>query len=194
MAKKHKGLSFYQKEKLITNARIASAASWLFIIGVAVLLAFFVVTTLGIQTTVIGNSMEPTLFNGQVVFLDRVAYSIFSPGRGDVVAFRPNGNLNAHYSVKRVMGVPGDTVEIKGGILYINGESEEELFDDQIADPGVAAEPIVLGDDEFFVMGDNCNSSEDSRSANLGNVRREHIVGRAWLHMAGGDSGIGRVR
>ncbi len=158
------------------------------------LLAFFCVSLYGIQTTVVGNSMEPSLFNGQVLFLDRAVYAIFSPQYGDVVAFRPNGNTNAHFSVKRVLGVPGDTVEIKGGVFYRNGERQDGLFDDQIADPGVAGDPVLLGEDEYFVMGDNCNSSEDSRSANLGNVKKEHIVGKAWLHMAGGEAGIGRVK
>lgn len=157
------------------------------------LLAYFFVVTLGIKTTVIGTSMEPSLYNGQVVFLNRVIYNLIAPKRGDVVAFLPNGNSNAHLSVKRVIGVPGDRIEIKDGILFLNNEAENEMFDDMISDPGIASEEIVLGDDEFFLMGDNCNSSEDSRSANLGLVDRKHITGKAWFHMAGGDTGIGFV-
>ena len=191
---KHKGLSFYRKEKRVTREMFANLMSWIFMVFLGVLLAYFLIVTMGIRTTVIGSSMEPSLYNGQVVFLNRIIYNIVAHKRGDVVAFLPNGNLNAHYSIKRVVGVPGDTVEISDGILYLNGEAKNEMFDDMILDAGVASEKITLQDNEFFVMGDNCNSSEDSRSANLGNVQREHIEGKAWFHMAGGDLGLGFVR
>jgi signal peptidase I len=194
MAKRRGGLSFYQREKRVSNQKIAAVFSYIFLTAAAVLLAYFLVFTMGIQTTVIGSSMEPALYNGQVVFLNRVVYNIKSPDFGDVIAFLPNGNQNAHYSVKRVVGVPGDQIQIVNGILYRNGDKEDEFFDDQIADAGVAADPVTLGEDEYFVMGDNCNSSEDSRSPKLGNVKKEHIVGQAWLHLAGGNEGIGRVR
>ena len=194
MSRKHKGLSFYQKEKTITNERLALFASYLFMVFLGALLAGFFVYTMGMKTTVIGTSMEPSLYNGQVIFLNRVVYNVLSPGRGDIVAFLPNGNSNAHLSVKRVVAVPGDTVEIRDGILFLNGEAKNEMFDDMISDAGVASEPITLKDNEFFLMGENCNSSEDSRSANLGNVKKEHIAGKAWFHMAGGDTGIGFVQ
>ena len=191
---KHKGLSFYKKEKRFTKEILKNVASWIFMMFLGVLLAYFLIFTLGIRTTVIGSSMEPSLYNGQVVFLNRIIYNIVAPKRGDVVAFYPNGNINAHYSIKRVVGVPGDTIEISDGILYLNGEARNEMFDDMILDAGVASEKITLQTDEFFVMGDNCNASEDSRSANLGNVQREHIGGKAWFHMAGGDLGLGFVQ
>ena len=194
MARRYNGLSFYQRKKLISSEKISEAASWIFIVALAVLLAFFLVFTLGMRTTVIGTSMETSLHNGQVVFLNRVVYNILQPSRGDVIAFRPNGNANAHYSVKRVVAVPGDTVQIMNGVLYLNGEPQDEMFDDQIADAGVAEDLMKLGEDEYFVMGDNCNSSEDSRSVNLGNIKKEYIVGKVWFHMAGGDDGIGRVK
>ncbi len=194
MARRYNGLSFYQRKKLISSEKISEAASWIFIVALAVLLAFFLVFTLGMRTTVIGTSMETSLHNGQVVFLNRVVYNILQPSRGDVIAFRPNGNVNAHYSVKRVVAVPGDTVQIMNGVLYLNGEPQDEMFDDQIADAGVAEDLMKLGEDEYFVMGDNCNSSEDSRSVNLGNIKKEYIVGKVWFHMAGGDDGIGRVK
>ncbi len=193
MARKHKGLSFYRKEKTITNERLAAFASYLFMVFLGALLAYFFVYTLGLKTTVIGTSMEPSLYNGQVIFLNRVVYNIIPPKRGDIVAFLPNGNTNAHYSVKRVVAVPGDTVEIRNGIFFLNGEAQNDMFDDMISDAGIASEPLKLNDNEYFLMGDNCNSSEDSRTANLGAVKREHISGKAWFHMAGGDTGIGFV-
>ncbi len=191
---KHRGLSFYKKEKKITNEKLALFMSWLFMVFLGTLLAYFFVYTLGIKTTVIGTSMEPSLYNGQVVFLNRVVYNLVAPKRGDVVAFLPNGNANAHISVKRVVGVPGDRIEIKDGILYLNNEPQSDMFDDMISDPGIAADEILLSEDEFFLMGDNCNSSEDSRAASLGSVKRKHITGKAWFHMAGGDTGIGFVQ
>ncbi|SKB73829.1 signal peptidase I [Lachnospiraceae bacterium] len=193
MVRRYNGLSFYQRKKLISGEKISEAMSWIFIVAVAILLAFFLVFTMGMRTTVIGTSMEPALYNGQVVFLNRVVYNILQPSRGDVIAFRPNGNVNAHYSVKRVVAVPGDKVQILDGVLYLNGERQDDMFDDLIADAGVADDLITLEEDEYFVMGDNCNSSEDSRSVNLGNVKKDYIVGKVWLHMAGGDKGIGRV-
>lgn len=191
---KHKGLSFYNRKSRITNEKVARVFSWIFWIVSGALLAWFFVYTLGLKTTVIGSSMEPSLYNGQVVFLNRVVYNIITPNRGDIVAFLPNGNLNAHLSIKRVIGVPGDTIVIRDGIMYLNGESQTDMFDDMILDPGLASEEIKLGDNEFFLMGDNCNSSEDSRSANLGSVKKDQIEGKAWFHMAGGDTGIGFVQ
>ncbi len=192
MAKKHTGLSFYQKEKTVSKKKLSEALSLVFLALVAVFLAYVFVTSLGIRVNVPGNSMEPSLYNGQLIFIDRVIYNLSAPKFGDVVVFKPNGNQNSISYVKRVVAVPGDTVEIKNGMLYRNGEPED-LFSDRIADAGLASEKITLDVDEFFVMGDNVNSSEDSRSANIGNVLREEIDGKAWFHMAGGSSGIGRV-
>ncbi|MBR5376656.1 MAG: signal peptidase I, partial [Lachnospiraceae bacterium] len=95
--------------------------------------------------------------------------------------------------VKRVVGVPGDSVQIMNGMLFLNGQAQPDLFHDSIADPGMIAQELTLGTDEYFVMGDNCNSSEDSRTANIGNVRRESIIGKAWFHMAGGKEGLGMI-
>ncbi len=187
-------LTFYHREGRLSAGKIASVFSWTFTCLAAVLLGWFCVYTMGIRTSVIGSSMEPSLYNSQTVLINRVIYSLLQPSRGDVIVFRPNGNLNSHYYVKRVIGVPGDKIKITNGILYLNGEAQNELFTDKIADPGVASDTITIGDDEYFCMGDNCNNSEDSRSANLGNIRKEHIVGQAWLHMAGGSEGIGRVK
>ncbi len=180
------GLVFYEKKKLITAKGIYAVLSWSAII-IGAVYAF------GVRTTVIGDSMEPTLVNGQEIMINRLIYNIFEPGQGDVIVFKPNGNENAHTYVKRVVGVPGDTVRIMNGILYVNGEPTD-LFSDNIANPGTAALDLKLGEDEFFVMGDNPNSSDDSRNANIGNVKLETIIGKAWFHMAGGTEGLGRIR
>ena len=91
-----------------------------------------------------------------------------------------------------MVAVPGDIVRISDGVLYVN-DDEVDRYSDAIADAGIAADELTLGEDEFFVMGDNPNSSEDSRSANIGPVLRSQIDGKAWLHMAGGGMGIGRI-
>ena len=193
MAKKKSGLSFIQKEKKFSNETITEIISWIGIFIFAVFLAYVAVRALGTRIIIAGDSMEPALYNRQVVYVDKVSYSLKAPGRGDVAVFTPNGNRNQLYSVKRVVAIPGDTVRISGGVLYVNGD-EENRYTDAIADAGIAADEVTLGEDEFFVMGDNPNSSEDSRSANIGPVLRSQFEGKAWLHMAGGGMGIGRIR
>lgn len=142
----------------------------------------------------VGNSMESTLYNGQEVLIDRVIYSFSSPKEGNVVVFLPNGNENSHYYIKRIIGVPGDKIVIRDGVLYKNGDAVLDYFSQSIADPGIAVNEIRLAEDEYFVMGDNCNSSEDSRSANVGAVNLNTIKGKVWFHMAANDEGIGLVR
>lgn len=161
---------------------------------IAAFLAFVIVYFVGIRTSVIGVSMEPALYNGQGILINRFAYKLANPRAGDVVVFLPNGNQNTHYYVKRVVAGPGETVQIREGILYVNGKAVEDDTYDLIADAGIAEHEIKLGNDEYFVMGDNCNSSEDSRSGNIGPVSRDDIVGKAWFKMAGGGSNMGLVK
>lgn len=190
---RRKGLTFYQKKKKLNMVLIKEIASWIFWMCVSAFLAIVLVYCIGMKTSVIGSSMEPCLYNGQEIFLNRLVYRVSSPKVGDVVVFQPNGNEKAHYYVKRVVAVPGDTVYIKGGILYVNGETQEDYFDDKIAEPGLAENEIKLGDDEYFVIGDNCNNSEDSRSANIGNIQKKYIIGKAWFRMAAQDSALGLI-
>jgi signal peptidase I len=190
---KRKGLTFYQKKKKLNIALIKEIFSWIFWIFASVLLAVVAVYCIGMQTSVIGSSMEPSLYSGQNIFLDRIIYKVSSPKQGDVIVFLPNGNEKSHYYVKRVVGVPGDELYIKGGVLYVNDEAVEEYFNDKIAEPGLLDSKVILDEDEYFVIGDNCNSSEDSRSANIGTVNKSYIIGKAWFKMASGDSNIGFV-
>lgn len=190
---RNKGLSFYRRRKKISSSMVKEIASWIFGICIAILFAFVIVFSIGMQTSVIGVSMEPVLCNGQKILINRFIYIIASPRKGDVVVFLPNGNQNTHYYVKRVVAVPGDTVQIKEGRLYVNGIAEEEERFDKIADAGIAENEITLSDDEYFVMGDNRNNSEDSRSGNIGAIKKDTIAGRAWLHMGAGEQGIGFV-
>ena len=142
----------------------------------------------------IGVSMEPSLYNGQKVLVNRLIYKLSAPKRNDVVVFLPGGNQNVHYYVKRVVAVPGQKVQIIDGMLYVDGIPEENEAYDKMEDAGIAENEILLGDDEYFVLGDNRNSSEDSRSGNIGPVSRESVYGKAWFHMGGGGDGMGLVK
>ena len=190
---RRKGLTFYQKKKKLNIVVIKEIFSWFFWIFASMLLAVVLVFCIGMQTSVIGPSMEPSLFNGQKIFLNRLIYKVASPREGDVIVFLPNGNEKSHYYVKRVVGVPGDTLYIKNGRLYVNDEAVEEYFNDRIAEPGLLGSEVTLGEDEYFVIGDNCNNSEDSRSANIGTVRKSYIIGKAWMKLAAGDSELGLI-
>lgn len=192
---RHKGLSFYEKKKKISKDTVHEIFVMLFFCFAAILLAFVIVLSLGLKTSVIGVSMEPSLYNGQTVFINRFSYKLLSPHRGDVIVFLPNGNQNSHYYLKRVVGLPGEKVQIVGGYVYINGEllNEDESYD-KIADPGIAEIEITLGQDEYFVLGDNRNSSEDSRSGNIGPVKKSTIIGKAWFHLSSDDGGWGFVK
>lgn len=191
---KRKGLSFYKKKKKLSAGVIHEIWSYVFLIFTTILIAFVLVFSIGMKTSVIGVSMEPKLYNGQSIFVNRLVYKIFPPKAGDVIVFLPNGNENSHYYVKRVVAVPGDKVQIKEGKLYVNGALYETVEYDKIADAGIAQNEIVLKTDEFFVLGDNVNNSEDSRSGNIGAINRKDIIGKVWFHMAAGDTSIGFMK
>ena len=191
---RRKGLTFYQKKKKL-DSRIIKDIFEMVVGGVAaVFLAFVIVYSVGMRTSVIGDSMETTLYNGQEILVSRVIYRLSTPKRGDVIVFLPNGNQNSHFYVKRVVGLPGETVQIRDGSVYIDGvflEESEEF--DRMIDAGIAENELSLATDEFFVLGDNRNSSEDSRSGNIGGVKKENIIGKAWFHMSAGDEGVGLI-
>ena len=126
--------------------------------------------------------MNPVLSNGDVVLVNRIVYNATTPKRGDIIVFKPKGNENAHYYIKRIIGLPGETVEIMENHIYIDGEKLEEDYETtDIDDVGIVNEKIQLDGDEYFVLGDNRKSSEDSRNADIGNVKREYIYGKAWF-------------
>lgn len=192
---RRKGLTFYQKKKRL-NPRIIKDIIEIFVGGIVVVfLAFVIIFSVGMRTSVIGDSMEPVLYNGQEILMNRIIYGLSAPKRGDVIVFLPNGNQNSHFYVKRVVGLPGETIQIREGRVYIDGLllNEDEALD-EMSDPGIAQNEMLLAADEFFVLGDNRNSSEDSRSGNIGAVRKEDILGKAWFHMATEDEPIGLIQ
>ena len=192
---RRKGLTFYQKKKKL-NPKVIKDIFEMIVGGmIAVFLAFVLVFTIGMRTSVIGDSMEPVLSNGQEILMNRVIYRLSSPKRGDVIVFLPNGNQNSHYYVKRVVGLPGEKIQIREGNVYIDGvRLDEEGTFDKMADAGIAQNELELATDEFFVLGDNRNSSEDSRSGNIGPVNRDTIIGKAWFHMASEQENMGLIK
>lgn len=190
----YRGLSFYEKKNKISKSMIKEILSVIFYSFVAILLAFVIVFSVGMKVGNVGVSMEPVLYNGQQVLINRFVYKISSPKRGDIVAFLPNGNTNSHYYLKRIIGLPGETVQIIGGYVYIDGVPlEEDEAYDKMADPGIAEMEVVLGSDEYFVLGDNRNNSEDSRSGNIGAISGNAIVGKAWFHLSCDEADMGFV-
>ena len=162
--------------------RIQDVVTWVFQIAVVCLFAFVFVWYFGQRISNVGDSMEPVLENGNVVLINRIIYDAKNPKRGDIIAFKPNGNENSHYYIKRIIALPGERIQIQEGSILINGEVLEESYTTtELAEAGIAGEEIKLGQDEYFVLGDNRMSSEDSRNANIGIVRREYIEGKIWF-------------
>ena len=145
---------------------------------------WIVITFVGQRTEVEGASMENTLHNGDNLIVDKLSYRFHDPERFDIVVFPVVRDGKEEYYIKRVIGLPGETVQILDGYVYINGEKLDENYGAEVMnDAGRAAEPITLGDDEYFVLGDNRNRSDDSRYENVENLKREKIVGRAWVRI-----------
>ncbi|MDY6328968.1 MAG: signal peptidase I, partial [Lachnospiraceae bacterium] len=150
---------------------------------VVIVLALFFMNYLGQQSKVIGNSMNDRLKNGDKVMINTLAYDMHSPERYDVIMFtKKEKNGDKVEYIKRIVGLPGETIQIKDGRIYINDKELKynEKMDD-IVNPGLASQKIKLEYDEYFVIGDNWNSSEDSRSNTVGNVKLSEIKGKVWL-------------
>lgn len=196
MSRRRKGLDFNRKPpKKINGNHIRELVSWLFWIAISCILAFVIMYVFGLRTNVIGNSMEPELYSGQQILIDRMSLNISSPKRGDVLAFQPNGNEKSHYYVKRVVGLPGETVQIKDGYIYVDGNILiEDGYYDKIDDPGILENEITLKEDEYILLGDNRNFSEDSRSGNIGIVKSSYFIGKVWFKLSKNLEYMGFVR
>ncbi len=191
---RRRGLSFRRRKKRINLSALQGVMLWVGEVILAFLIGCMVVWFFGYALSNVGESMEPTLKSGDRVLINRLVYQVKSPSYGDLIVFKPNGNQNAHYYIKRVVGKPGDTVTIQSGRVFVNGELlNETVLTDSMQDAGLAEEGVKLGEDEYFVLGDNRNNSEDSRSANIGNVKKEDILGKAWFVVTPG-SRFGRLK
>ena len=186
MGRRRAGLNFRRQRKKINLPLVREVLSWIVELVVVIGLAYVLVSFFGIRTNVVGQAMEQTLENDDDILVNKFAYIISKPKQGDVIVFLPNGNKKSHYYVRRVVAVQGDTVQIKDGALYVNDELYKESTDvASMEDAGIASDAVKLEKDEYFVLGDNRNNSEDSRYANIGNVKRDYIIGKAWFRFSG---------
>lgn len=152
-------------------------------VGVVLAITFLIITFVGQRTHVSGESMENTLDDGDQLIVDKLTYRFHDPERFDIIVFPFRYKDNTYY-IKRIIGLPGETVQITDGEIYINGELLEESYGREVMqDAGLAAEPITLGEDEYFVLGDNRNYSSDSRDPSVALIHRKEIIGRAWLRI-----------
>lgn len=151
---------------------------------IVLVLTFLIVAYVGQRTKVSGSSMEPTLSDGDNLIVDKISYRFSEPERFDIIVF-PFRYKEKTYYIKRIIGLPGETVYIdEEGNIYIDGEILEENYGKEtILDSGRAYEPITLGPNEYFVMGDNRNNSSDSRDPVVGNIYRSEFIGKAWMRI-----------
>lgn len=151
---------------------------------VLLLAAVFLINTFVAQRTQVnGMSMYPTLDDQDHLIADKISYRFVDPKRYDIIVFPYQHEENTYY-IKRIIGLPGETIQITGGTIYIDGEVlEEDYGRETMLTGGIAEEPITLGKDEYFVLGDNRNNSKDSWDGMVGVIHREDIIGRTFLRI-----------
>lgn len=168
------------------NIFIDIIGKWIVDILLVVIIGIFIAFYVCSEYKIVGNSMSGKINSGEKVFVNTTAYDLMKPGRYDVIKFSAvsEDGINENY-VKRIIGLPGETVQIKDGYIYVNDEKiTYNSSKDKIVNAGLAGEKITLGNDEYFVLGDNCNSSEDSRFKSVGNVKLKNIQGKVWLRIS----------
>ena len=155
---------------------------WVVFFVILIGLTFLINTYVGQRTYISGPSMQPTLHDGDNLIVDKISYRFTDPKRYDIIVFPYRYQEDTFY-IKRIIGLPGETVQVINGYVYINGElRKDEIYGAEVMeDAGIASEPITLGEDEYFVLGDNRNNSEDSRFADIGLVKSDHIEGKVWF-------------
>lgn len=156
---------------------------WIVYILIIVGLTYLIITFVGQRTRVSGSSMETTLSDGDNLIVDKISYRFGEPKRYEIIVFPYQYEENTYY-IKRIIGLPGETVQVMDGDVYINGQKLDENYGNEaMQDPGIAGEPITLGEDEYFVLGDNRNHSADSRDDSVGVLHRKDLLGRAWIRI-----------
>ena len=191
--RRRSSLNFGRTRKKFNVEKFKEISAWVIQVAAVIFMAYVCVSCFGVRTNVVGQAMAETLDNGDEVLINKFVYLVANPKADDVIVFLPNGNEKSHYYVRRVIGVPGDKVQIKDGAVYVNGVLHNERIEvASMEEAGIAGEEITLKEDEYFVLGDNRNNSEDSRYANIGNIKREHIIGQAWFCLESKD-GMGFI-
>ena len=169
-------MEFFEEKE---SNRLHRLTEWAVDCAVMVALACYLVFCFGSRIEMNGSSMKPVLESGDVVLMNRLSYDIGKPNRLDVVVFEREGQQPG---IKRIIGLPGETIQIKDGQILIDGETYQENGEfPGIENAGVAETKVTLGNGEYFVLGDNRNNSEDSRYADMGNVKKRNIIGKVWF-------------
>jgi len=182
------------KEENKEKSILRELGSWLLYLLFVLAFSYVIITYVGQRTRVDGESMETTLHNNDNLLVDKISYRFREPKRFEIIVFPYQYRENTFY-IKRIIGLPGETVQVIDGYVYIDGELlEEDESYDMIADAGIAETEITLESDEYFVLGDNRNASEDSRSGNIGPVRRDTITGKAWFYLGDTLKDMGFVK
>lgn len=172
------------KKPLVMKALI-KVFIWIAQIVVVIFLAYFIINYTLEKTNMLGVSMEDTLTNGDPIIINKLTYHITDPKRFDIIFFKESGREHSYYDIKRIYGLPGESLRIQDNNIYINGEIIEDIVNvDPMVNYGLAEEEIHLEENEYFVLGDNRNSSEDSRFASVGNVTRDEIIGKAFIRLS----------
>ena len=194
MRRRRRYRSSYDRDEFDVKDFMSEVGHWALSILVVIILAYSIVT-FGVQSvTMIGQSMNPSLANQDVVLINKRAYTFREPERYDIIAFKLKEETEGYFNIKRIIGLPGETVQIKNGRIFIDGNALTDLpFEDLIMTEGLALDGVKLGEDEYFVMGDNCNNSEDSRYVNIGSISQKEINGRVFFRIAP-RSGFGFVK
>jgi signal peptidase I len=149
---------------------------------IAILAAFLLTRFCVFGITMRGDSMKPAMKDGQFCVASRLSYAFSSPKKGDIIVFKTSDESSSFY-IKRVVATGGDTIQIKDGKIFVNEKEVEMKGTEEILSAGLASNKITLGKDQYFVLGDNYNNSEDSRVSSIGNVRKENILGKIQLKL-----------
>lgn len=169
-----------KKEKSKPNIKKNLIALGICIV-IAIVIALIITNFVASHTKVEGNSMESTLENGDDIIVEKFSYLTGDPERYDIIVFRESESVNY---IKRVIALPGETIQITEGKIYINERAVFDAYGNaKMEDGGIAEKPIKLGQDEYFVLGDNRNASKDSRDKAVGVIKRDQIIGKAWLRV-----------
>ena len=164
------------------NTRLLFVCKYIVDVIMVIVTAYVFVSFIALRQTNVGSSMNTVIKDGDTVLINKFAYTILSPKRYDVIAFSVDGVNSSKVYIKRVIGLPGETVQIKNGKIYINGEElTDDVVDTEILTAGLAENEITLESGEYFVLGDNRNNSADSRFSSIGIVKSDNIIGKAWF-------------